>query len=119
MWGQTHIASGLAAILIATSPLWTVVVAHVLTADEKMTGNRLAGVLIGFLGVVVMVGPSVLTGVTTSGFAQIAVLCAALSYAFAGVFGKLYQADGSSASCDRRRTGDGSLGYDASYRLVR
>ncbi len=53
-WGQSHIAGGLAAVLNATAPLWTVVVAHFLTADEKMTGSRLCGVLIGFLGVVVM-----------------------------------------------------------------
>ena len=53
-WGQTHIASGLAAILNATTPLSTVVVAHCLTRDEKMTGNRLAGVLVGLAGVVAM-----------------------------------------------------------------
>src|SRR5688500_15122285 len=40
-WGQTHIASGLASILNATTPLFTVLVAHVATADEKITGNRL------------------------------------------------------------------------------
>ena len=57
VWSQTHIASGLAAILNATTPLATVIVAHLLTADEKMTGNRLAGVLIGFTGVTLMIGP--------------------------------------------------------------
>ena len=91
VWGQTHIASGLAAILNATTPLWTVVVAHFLTTDEKMTGNRLAGVLVGLVGVIVMVGPAVLSGVAASGFAQIAVLGAALSYAFAGVFGRRFR----------------------------
>jgi drug/metabolite transporter (DMT)-like permease len=91
VWGQTHIASGLAAILNATTPLWTVVVAHVLTADEKMTGNRLAGVLIGFVGVIVMVGPALLSGVAASGLAQVAVVGAALSYAFAGVFGRRFR----------------------------
>ncbi|PSC06038.1 EamA family transporter [Alsobacter soli] len=90
VWGQTHIASGLAAILNATTPLWTVVVAHFLTADEKMTGNRLVGVLVGLVGVVVMVGPAVLSDVAASGFAQVAVLGAALSYAFAGVFGRRF-----------------------------
>ncbi len=39
VWGQTHIASGLAAILNATTPLFTVVAAHVFTSDERMTGN--------------------------------------------------------------------------------
>jgi drug/metabolite transporter (DMT)-like permease len=46
-WGQTQIASGLAAILNATTPLFTVLLAHVLTRDERMTPNRLGGVLLG------------------------------------------------------------------------
>ena len=48
--GQTRIASGLASILNATTPLWTILVAHLLTRDEKLTPNRLLGVLIGFGG---------------------------------------------------------------------
>jgi drug/metabolite transporter (DMT)-like permease len=91
VWGQTRIASGLAAILIATTPLWTVVVAHFFTADEKMTGTRLAGALLGFLGVAVMVSSTDLSDLSASGFAQVAVLGAALSYAFAGVFGRRFR----------------------------
>ncbi len=55
VWGQTQIASGLAAILNATTPLFTVAMALLTTADERMTGHRLAGVVIGFIGVAVMV----------------------------------------------------------------
>ncbi|MGQ3296270.1 MAG: EamA family transporter, partial [Shinella sp.] len=44
VWGQTHIASGLASILNATTPLFAVIAAHLLTQDEKMTGGRLVGV---------------------------------------------------------------------------
>ncbi|RVU18816.1 DMT family transporter [Methylobacterium oryzihabitans] len=91
VWGQTHIASGLAAILNATTPLSGVVVAHCLTRDERMTGNRLAGVLVGLAGVVVMVGPSVLAGVGAALPAQLAVLAATVSYAFAGVFGRRFR----------------------------
>jgi drug/metabolite transporter (DMT)-like permease len=91
VWGQTHIASGLASILNATTPLATVLVAHVLTADEKMTGNRLAGVIVGLLGVVVMIGPEVLQGFGVNVAAQLACLAAALSYAFAGVFGRRFK----------------------------
>lgn len=90
VWGQTQIASGLAAILNATTPLFTVLVAHGLTADERMTGNKLAGVLIGFAGVVVMVGSSAFSGAESHLTAQIAVLAAALSYACAGVFGRRF-----------------------------
>ncbi|MGB9367809.1 MAG: DMT family transporter [Xanthobacteraceae bacterium] len=88
VWGQTHIASGLAAILNATTPLFTVLVAHVFTNDERMTGNRLAGVLIGMMGVVVTIGLAALQGLGGDVLAQLAVLAAALSYAFAGVFGR-------------------------------
>jgi drug/metabolite transporter (DMT)-like permease len=91
VWGQTHIASGLASILNATTPLATVLVAHFLTADEKMTGNRLAGVIVGLLGVVVMIGPEVLQGFGVNVAAQLACLAAALSYAFAGVFGRRFK----------------------------
>ena len=96
VWSQTHIASGLAAILGATTPFATVVVAHVLTTDEKLTGRRVAGVLVGLAGVVAMVGPDALAGLGDNVLAQLAVLGAALSYAFAGVFGRRFKALGAS-----------------------
>lgn len=91
VWGQTHIVSGLAAILNATTPLFAVVAAHMLTSDETMTGNRLVGVLVGLAGVAVMVGPVVLAGLGADLLAQVAVLGAALSYAFAGIFGRRFR----------------------------
>ncbi|QFY62176.1 DMT family transporter [Rhizobium grahamii] len=91
VWGQTHIASGLASILNATTPLFGVVVAHFLTADEKMTGNRLLGVLVGFAGVAYMIGFDVLRDLGSNVLAQLAVLGAALSYAFAGIFGRRFR----------------------------
>ena len=90
VWGQTHIASGLASILNATTPLFTVVVAHVLTSDEKMSRGGVAGVLVGVAGVVVMIGPEMLGGLGTNVVAQIAVLGASLAYALAGVFGRRF-----------------------------
>ena len=91
VWGQSHIASGLAAILNATTPLWTVIVAHFLTDDEKITANRLLGIAIGFVGVVVLIGPDSLQGLGTNLLAQLAVLLAAVSYAFAGVYGRRFR----------------------------
>jgi drug/metabolite transporter (DMT)-like permease len=91
VWGQTHIASGIAAILNATTPLFTIIAAHVFTSDERMTGNRLVGVLIGLAGVAVMVGPAILSGIGADLMAQVAVLGAALSYAFAGIFGRRFR----------------------------
>ena len=94
VWGQTQIASGVASILNATTPLFGVLVAHVLTKDEKMTGNRLAGVLVGFAGVAVMIGPATLAGLGNALLPQLAVLGAALSYSFAGIFGRRFKSMG-------------------------
>jgi drug/metabolite transporter (DMT)-like permease len=91
VWGQTHIASGLASILNATTPLFGVVVAHLLTSDEKMTGNRLFGVFVGFAGVAYMIGFDALRDLGSNVLAQLAVLGAALSYAFAGIFGRRFR----------------------------
>jgi len=91
VWGQSHIASGLAAILNATTPISTVIVAHLLTDDEKLTANRLLGVSIGFLGVVILIGPDSLQGLGANVLAQIAVLAAAVFYAFAGVYGRRFK----------------------------
>src|SRR6202790_3126916 len=91
VWGQSHIASGLAAILNATTPISTVIVAHLLTPDEKMTGNRLLGVMIGFFGVVALIGPDSLQGLRTHALPQVAVLSAAFFYASAGVSGRRFK----------------------------
>ena len=92
-WGQTHIPSGLAAILNATTPLFTVLVAHFATADEKLTAARLAGVAAGFAGVVVMLGPDLLRELGTAVAAQLACLAAAVSYAFAGIYGRRFRGE--------------------------
>ncbi|MFN8665415.1 MAG: DMT family transporter [Thermomicrobiales bacterium] len=94
VWGQTHIAAGLAAIFNATTPLFTVVLAHVLTDDEKLTPSRGLGVLLGLGGVVVLIGPDVLQGLGQDVLSQLAVVCAAVSYACAGIFGRRFRAYG-------------------------
>jgi drug/metabolite transporter (DMT)-like permease len=91
VWGQSHIASGLAAILNATTPVSTVLVAHFFTGDEKISGNRLLGIALGFFGVTVLIGPEALQGLGTNVLAQIAVLTAAVFYAFAGVYGRRFK----------------------------
>ena len=91
VWGQTHIASGLAAILNATTPLFGVIVAGALLADERATWSKVAGVVVGFAGAVVMIGFGALEGLGTDLFAQLACLGAALSYAFAGAFGRRFR----------------------------
>jgi len=81
----------LAAILNATTPISTVIVAHLLTDDEKITANRLSGVVVGFLGVVVLVGPDSTRGLATNVLAQLTVLAAAVCYACAGVYGRRFK----------------------------
>jgi len=90
-WGQTQISGSLAAILNATTPVWTVLLAHFLTVDERLTPNRLAGVFFGLIGVAVMIGPDALQGLGINVLAQLAVVGAAISYAFAGIFGKRFR----------------------------
>jgi drug/metabolite transporter (DMT)-like permease len=87
-WGQTQIDSGLASVLNATTPLWGVVTAHFLTRDEKATPARVIGVLLGIMGIIVMVGPEALGGISGSVLAQLACLAATLSYAFAAIYGR-------------------------------
>jgi drug/metabolite transporter (DMT)-like permease len=91
VWGQTHIASGLAAIFNAATPMMTVLVAHFLTDNEKITQNKIAGVAIGFVGVAVMIGPELFGGLTASASGEIAVVMATVSYAFAAVFGRRFK----------------------------
>ncbi len=87
-WGQTEIESGLAAILNATTPLFTVALAHLVTADERMTAARGVGVLAGLAGVAALVGPGALAGIGAGVLGQAAILAAALSYACAGLYGR-------------------------------
>ena len=90
-WGETLIDSALAAILNGTVPLFTIVIAHFWLEDEKITLGRLAGLLIGFIGVVVLVSrdfdPGGLAG---NIWGQVAVIAAAISYAVAVTFSRRY-----------------------------
>jgi drug/metabolite transporter (DMT)-like permease len=91
VWGQTQIPSGLASILNATTPLFGVVVAHFFTSDEKMTGKKLIGVIVGFIGAAVMVGPEALQGLGTNVWAQVAILLASAFYGISGVYGRRFK----------------------------
>ena len=84
-WGQIYVASGLASILIATTPFYAAVIAHFLADNERMTAMRMTGVLVGFTGVVVMIGPSALAGVGGAFLPQLALLGAAATYGLSAV----------------------------------
>ncbi|MBA4748753.1 MAG: DMT family transporter [Sphingopyxis sp.] len=87
-WAQTRIDSGLASILNATVPLWGVLIAHVFTRDERATPLKLAGVVLGFGGIIVMVGPDAVSGMGQDVIAQLACLFAAASFAGAAVYAR-------------------------------
>lgn len=87
-WAQTRIDSALAAILNATVPLWGVLIAHLFTHDERATPLKLVGVLLGFGGIIVMVGPEAVNGMQKDVVAQLACLFAAASFAGAAVYAR-------------------------------
>jgi drug/metabolite transporter (DMT)-like permease len=91
VWGQTQIASGLASILNAATPIFTVVVASMLLPDERATPLKIVGAMIGFIGVAMMIGLPAIDG-DNSLLAQVAIIAATLSYAFAGVYGRRFKA---------------------------
>ncbi|HVF37761.1 MAG TPA: DMT family transporter [Sphingomicrobium sp.] len=93
-WGQTRIASGLASILNATTPVWGVLVTHLMTRDEKMTPAKLFGVAAGFAGVAVMIGPGLLSNLGSDLMAQLACLAGAFCYAIAGAWARRFKAQG-------------------------
>jgi drug/metabolite transporter (DMT)-like permease len=90
VWGQTQIASGLASILNAATPIFTVVVASMLLPDERATPLKIVGAMIGFIGVAMMIGVPAIDG-DNSLLAQVAIIAATLSYAFAGVYGRRFK----------------------------
>ncbi|WP_205479741.1 DMT family transporter [Sphingomonas arenae] len=92
-WAQTQIASGLASILNATSPIWGVIVAHFFTRDEPLTPLRTLGLLLGFGGLLVMLGPDI-AGADGTLMAELACVVAALLYAVAGVWARRFRALG-------------------------
>jgi drug/metabolite transporter (DMT)-like permease len=93
-WAQQAIDGGLASILNATTPIWGVLVAHLFTADEKATPAKVAGVLLGFGGVAVMIGADLLGQIGNAALAQLACLFATLCYALAGVYARRFRAMG-------------------------
>lgn len=88
---QGQISGALASVLNATTPLFTVIVAHLATRDERLTKGKALGLGFGFAGVVVMMAGAAMSG---AGLAKIACLAAALSYALAGVWGRRFRSLG-------------------------
>jgi drug/metabolite transporter (DMT)-like permease len=90
VWGQQHIPTGLAAILNAATALLTVLLAALIFADERLTTGKALGVLTGFLGVIIVIGPGVLHQFDLTALGQLAMLGAALFYAISGCYARLF-----------------------------
>ncbi len=90
-WGQTEIASSLASILNATTPIFTIILAHVFTADEKINVRSVLGIILGFLGVATMLGLFSGFDQANSRLHMLACVGAAISYGFASVFGRQFK----------------------------
>lgn len=91
-WGQQVVDSALAGILIAAMPLVTLVLAHFLVEGERMTSRRVGGFLLGFSGILVLIGPTALGrmgGGTLQLLSQCAVLLGATCYATNSVMARL------------------------------
>ena len=90
-WSQQIIASGLASVLIATTPVFSILVAHCFTSDDRMSANKAVGVALGVAGVAALVGIDVLDGSLRTVPGILGCLGAALSYGFANVFGRRFK----------------------------
>jgi drug/metabolite transporter (DMT)-like permease len=91
LWSQQQIPSGLASILNAMTPIFTVLVMHAF-GGERATGRKIAGIAAGFVGVAVLIGPDALSGLALNLLAQLACIGATVSYAFSGLYGRRFRA---------------------------
>jgi drug/metabolite transporter (DMT)-like permease len=98
VWAQTRIDSGVAGILNSTSPLFTMVIAHLLTSDDRLTPQKLIGCLIGVVGVVLMIGMEFVSQIGEGVAGQLAMLGATCSYGFAAVYGRRFDTGSNTAS---------------------
>jgi drug/metabolite transporter (DMT)-like permease len=89
--GQQDIASGLASVIVATTPLWTLLVGHGLRVGERIAGRQVLGILVGIVGVAVLFGPELAGGGSGLLFGMTLVLAGAASYGCAGVWGARFR----------------------------
>jgi drug/metabolite transporter (DMT)-like permease len=91
-WGQKSIDSGVASILDATVPLFTILAAHFMLHDDKMTMPKVLGLLIGFAGVVVLMSKDIGNS-TSSLLGQLAVILACVFYAASSIIARVFTED--------------------------
>ena len=85
-WGEQYIPSGLAALLQSTTPMFTVILAHFLTDDERITIPKIIGVLVGFVGVGILMLPDLRQGLQADLLGQLAIVGSSLCYALTAIY---------------------------------
>jgi drug/metabolite transporter (DMT)-like permease len=88
VWGQSRATGGMAAILNATAPLFGIFLAHLLTHDEKLSWNKVAGILVGIAGVGILMGFDVVAGASPDLWARLALLAAPFCYVCANIYAR-------------------------------
>jgi len=88
-WGEQFVDSGIASIINSAMPLFTIIIAPLLISEERITPGRVAGLLTGFLGVVILMLPSVKAGWSQGLMGMAACLLSTVFYAFAAVYARL------------------------------
>lgn len=89
-WGQQSIEASLSAILTGATPFFTVLIAGLVLADERFSKEKVIGLIIGFAGVVLVIGPRHMLGLGEHLLAELAIVGAALAYGFSGVWGRRF-----------------------------
>jgi drug/metabolite transporter (DMT)-like permease len=87
-WGEQHIDSALASIVNGTTPIFTILLAHMLTTDDRLTSTKVVGVTLGMLGMVLLVAPSLFGGVEATTLGILAVIAVSASYGLAMVYSR-------------------------------
>ncbi|WP_342076118.1 EamA family transporter [Yoonia sp. SS1-5] len=87
-FGERHVDSSLAAIMMSTIPLFTILMAHIMTDDEKLSTEKSVGVAVGFVGVVILIGPAALLDLGAQTVGQLTIACGALCYALSGIISR-------------------------------
>jgi drug/metabolite transporter (DMT)-like permease len=85
-WGEQHIDSGIAGVLNSTMPIFTAILAAMLLADERITPMRLAGIALGFGGVLALTGDDIVNVTDSSVLGQLAIIGAAFCYGVGAVY---------------------------------
>lgn len=87
-WGEQYIPSGWAALLQATTPIFTVLLAHVLTHDDRINSAKTIGVTLGFCGVGLLMWPEIQQGLSASALGMIAIVGSSVSYALVSIIAR-------------------------------